>query len=123
MSSDAEKPLTVSREDLYELTLSPMLSLANDFGIFDVALVKRCRRLEIPVPGRGYSGRVEAVKPRTARTYRSAIASGSMVGRLPPSIKERREKDERDARERTKLGFDKKNGMPSDRRITPNRSA
>lgn len=53
--------LTLSREDLYELAWSkPMLGLAKDFGISDVALAKRCRRLGIPVPGRGYWARVDA---------------------------------------------------------------
>src|SRR5215470_6470577 len=61
MIKDREKPLTVSREDLYELVWSkPMRDLAKDFGISDVALAKRCRRLGIPVPGRGYWARVEA---------------------------------------------------------------
>lgn len=51
----------LSREDLYELVWSkPMLDLAKDFGISDVALAKRCRRLAIPVPGRGYWARVDA---------------------------------------------------------------
>src|SRR5260370_25819410 len=31
-----------------------------DFGISDVALAKRCRRLGIPAPGRGYWARVDA---------------------------------------------------------------
>jgi hypothetical protein len=61
MTNDIEKPLTVSREDLYELAWSkPMRELAKDFGISDVALAKRCRRLAIPVPGRGYWARVDA---------------------------------------------------------------
>ena len=61
MTDDAEKPLTLRREDLYELVWSkPMLELAKDFGISDVALAKRCRGLGIPVPGRGYWARVEA---------------------------------------------------------------
>src|ERR1700723_880744 len=54
-------PITLSREDLYELTWSkPMSELAKDFGISDVALAKRCKRLGIPVPGRGYWARVDA---------------------------------------------------------------
>jgi hypothetical protein len=58
---DDEKPLTLSREDLYELAWSkPISALAKEFGISDVALAKRCRRLGIPVPGRGYWARVEA---------------------------------------------------------------
>lgn len=58
---DTGTPLTLSREDLYQLAWSkPMSELAKDFGISDVALAKRCRRLGIPVPGRGYWARVDA---------------------------------------------------------------
>jgi hypothetical protein len=53
--------LTLSREDLYELVWSkPVTELAKDFGLSDVALAKRCRKLGVPVPGRGYWARVEA---------------------------------------------------------------
>jgi hypothetical protein len=55
------RPMTLSREDLFELVWSkPMADLAKDFGISDVALAKRCKRLAIPVPGRGYWARVDA---------------------------------------------------------------
>lgn len=55
------KPRTLTREELYELAWSKSLtSLAKDFGISDVALAKRCRGLNIPIPGRGYWARVEA---------------------------------------------------------------
>jgi len=58
---DEAIPLTLSREDLYELAWSkPILELSKDFGISDVALAKRCRRLGIPLPGRGYWARVDA---------------------------------------------------------------
>ncbi len=58
---DDEKPLALSREDLYELAWSkPISTLAKDFGISDVALAKRCKRLGIPLPGRGYWARVDA---------------------------------------------------------------
>jgi hypothetical protein len=61
MTEDEDTPLTLSRQDLYELVWSkPMRELAKDFGISDVALAKRCRRLGIPVPGRGYWARVDA---------------------------------------------------------------
>jgi hypothetical protein len=54
-------PLTLSREDLYELVWSkPMTELAQDFGLSDVALAKRCRKLGVPIPGRGYWARVAA---------------------------------------------------------------
>jgi hypothetical protein len=59
--SEDDTPLTLSREDLYELAWSkPLRELAKDFGISDVALAKRCRRLGIPVPGRGYWARIDA---------------------------------------------------------------
>jgi hypothetical protein len=52
--------LTLTREELYELAWSkPMTELAQDFGISDVALAKRCRRLCVSVPGRGYWARVK----------------------------------------------------------------
>ena len=58
---DEDIPLALSREDLYELAWSkPISELSKDFGISDVALAKRCRRLGIPLPGRGYWARVEA---------------------------------------------------------------
>jgi hypothetical protein len=61
MSDAEDPPLTLSREDLYELVWSkPMADLAKDFGISDVGLAKRCRRLGVPVPGRGYWARVDA---------------------------------------------------------------
>jgi|GEM_PF-300908 len=59
--AETEKPITLSREDLYELAWSkPISQLAADFGISDVALAKRCRRLGIPLPGRGYWARLDA---------------------------------------------------------------
>lgn len=56
-----ENDLTLSREDLYELVWSkPMVELAKDLGMSDVALAKRCRKAGVPVPGRGYWARVAA---------------------------------------------------------------
>lgn len=66
--SSSRDALTLSREDLYELVWSkPMVELAKDFGLSDVALAKRCRKLGVPVPGRGYWARVSAGQtPRQA---------------------------------------------------------
>jgi hypothetical protein len=50
-----------SRQELYDLIWStPALKLAADFGISSVAVAKRCKRLEIPRPPRGYWAKVEA---------------------------------------------------------------
>ena len=44
-----------TREELYELVWTePLQSLAPRFGISDVALKKRCLRMRIPTPGRGF---------------------------------------------------------------------
>ena len=44
-----------NREELYEEVWSaPMRTLAKKYGISDVGLAKACRKLQIPLPGRGY---------------------------------------------------------------------
>jgi hypothetical protein len=61
MGDGEDERLTLSREDLYELAWSkPISDLAKDFGISDVGLAKRCRRLGVPIPGRGYWARIDA---------------------------------------------------------------
>jgi hypothetical protein len=51
----------LTREELYEMVwTTPMMRLAGQFGISDVALAKTCRRLNIPRPGRGYWARLAA---------------------------------------------------------------
>src|SRR5260370_29575906 len=60
--------ITLTRQALYELVWStPMSTLAKDFGISDVALAKRCRAVDVPVPPRGYRARKAAGQdpPRT----------------------------------------------------------
>ena len=45
----------VSREELYEkVWTQPVRTVAKRLGVSDVALAKDCRRLKIPLPGRGY---------------------------------------------------------------------
>lgn len=44
-----------TRLELYQLVWSePLRKLAKRFGISDVAIAKRCRRANIPLPGIGY---------------------------------------------------------------------
>ena len=53
----------VTREDLYAQVWSqPMRTLAKSMGISDVALAKRCKSANIPVPPRGWWARKEAGK-------------------------------------------------------------
>jgi hypothetical protein len=55
------EPLTYRRADLYaEVWAEPLLKVAQRHGISDVALGELCRRLNVPVPGRGYWAKVAA---------------------------------------------------------------
>lgn len=52
---------TFTRQQLYELVWQrPLRDVARELGISDVALGKACRRLAIPLPGRGYWAKVAA---------------------------------------------------------------
>jgi hypothetical protein len=51
----------VTREELYEqVWTTPLLRLAVQYGVSNVALAKTCRRLNVPTPNRGYWARVAA---------------------------------------------------------------
>jgi hypothetical protein len=53
----------LSREQLYErVWATPLLRMAEEFGISSVALAKRCRKQNIPTPPRGYWAKLEAGK-------------------------------------------------------------
>ena len=53
--------ITLTRQELYDMVwATPMSSLAKDFGISDVALAKRCRAVDVPIPYRGYWARKTA---------------------------------------------------------------
>ena len=64
-----------NRDSLYEeVWATPMARLAQKYGISDVGLAKVCRKLDIPLPGRGYWAKKE---------------SGQTIGKLPlPALKE-----------------------------------
>jgi hypothetical protein len=52
------------RETLYnEVWLRPAIEVAKKYGVSDVALGKTCKKLLIPVPGRGYWEKLRAGKP------------------------------------------------------------
>lgn len=51
-------PATVTRDELYVLVWTePMQQVARRFDVSDVAVAKVCRRMGIPMPGRGYWAR------------------------------------------------------------------
>lgn len=48
------------RETLYEEVWSqPLLEVARHYGVSDVAIAKTCRKMHIPLPGRGYWSKVQ----------------------------------------------------------------
>ena len=50
------------REELYEKVWKvPLRTLAKEYGVSDIALAKTCRKLNVPVPGRGYWAKREAL--------------------------------------------------------------
>jgi hypothetical protein len=52
------------RETLYkEVRRQPVQELARKYGVSDGALWKACRKLLIPLPGKGYWARRKAGKP------------------------------------------------------------
>ena len=56
------------REQLYrQVWEQPMQKLAKEYGISDVALSKTCRKLLVPVPGRGFWAKKEAGVPLPKR--------------------------------------------------------
>lgn len=55
--------IRLTREELYQQVWSvPMRTLAQRFGLSDVGLAKTCRRMVVPVPGRGYWAKKAAGK-------------------------------------------------------------
>jgi hypothetical protein len=83
----SEDYVALSRQDLYELAWSkPMSDLARDFGISDVALAKRLRKLGVPVPGRGYWARVAAGQTphRPALARQKGAESDEPAVHVPP---------------------------------------
>jgi len=59
MNTSGDKELT--REELYEKVWSaPTTQVAAEFGISDVALAKRCKKLNVPKPSLGYWAKVAA---------------------------------------------------------------
>lgn len=56
-----EKPILLTREELYEKVWSePMSILGTKLGISDVGLAKMCRRMRVPRPYRGFWARKAA---------------------------------------------------------------
>lgn len=74
-----DKAVTLTREELYKkVWAQPLRTIAAQFGISDVALAKRCRKLDVPLPGRGYWAKIAAGKkprPRSLPPLRGSTPS------------------------------------------------
>lgn len=57
------------REVLYEeVWAEPVSTVAKRYGVSDVALRKACKKMDVPLPGRGYWAKIQAGhKPRRAK--------------------------------------------------------
>lgn len=79
-----------SREQLYEAVWTTTITaLAKDWGLSDSAVLKRCRALAVPVPGRGYWAKVRAGKTPLRPPLPPA----------PPTYEERRRREVEQLRE------------------------
>lgn len=69
----------MTREELHELVWSqPMTAVAQSMGISDVALAKRCRNANVPVPPRGWWAKKAAGAPvKVAPLPRCAFVMGN----------------------------------------------
>jgi len=64
------------REELYEkIWKTPIVRLAKDYGISEVALAKICKKLQIPRPSRGYWAKLE-FKKKVSRPPLPEISQG-----------------------------------------------
>ena len=74
----------LAREELYgQVWTKPMRLLAKEYGISDVALAKRCRKLSIPMPGRGYWAKL-AVGQKIEQTPLPPVEAKTED--LPPAV-------------------------------------
>jgi hypothetical protein len=65
------------REELYEKVWSrPVHTVLKEYGISDVGLAKVCKKLGIPVPGRGYWGKKAAGRAVPQRPKLRPATSG-----------------------------------------------
>ena len=84
----------LTRDQLYDLVWSePMQRLSTQIGISDVAIAKRCRKVGVPVPERGYWNRLHAGK----RVVKAILPDRDLVtinriemsGTLPAELRSR----------------------------------
>lgn len=74
--------IKLTRQDLYDqVWTEPMQTLAARYGLSGVGLAKTCRRMNIPIPGRGYWARKAARQPLTNSLRDTLIAVSANISR------------------------------------------
>lgn len=75
------------REDLYEQVWNePLTKVAQRYGVSDVAVAKACRKLEIPLPGRGYWARKANGYAVEQRLPLTPLQHVSLAARQSPTL-------------------------------------
>ncbi len=65
--------IIVRRNELYDqVWKEPMSSLARRYNISDVGLAKVCRKLNVPIPPRGYWAKVQSGQKRSNQNYQNS---------------------------------------------------
>ena len=104
--------IEVTREELFrQVWARPVMQVARDYGISNVALKKICKRHDIPVPGRGYwarraAGKKVAPAPRVGSggAGEPITIRGNQLPDMPESVKEaRRRAHERERRPENRI--------------------
>ena len=82
-----KQPTIVSRQDLYDqVWVTPMMQLAEQYGISGNGLAKICRLLVIRLLGRGYWARKQAGQKVSQVPLRDAPARVALQVRIAPSL-------------------------------------
>ena len=88
MESDQKWPEAYERDKLYEeVWAEPVKIVAQRYGVSDVALAKTCRKLGIPLPGRGHNCASGGSSAAPRRRVRPASNAGVyLVGGIAPLV-------------------------------------
>jgi hypothetical protein len=90
---DQSTPVTLSREQLYEVVWStPLHRLATQYGITGTGLAKNCARLEVPCPPRGYWAKLAFNKPVKRTALPAAQPDTKLQVTIAPSSSSQPEK-------------------------------
>lgn len=83
--------LQYDREELFrKVWEQPMLKVAEEYGVSSVALGKTCKKLSVPVPGRGHWAKLAHGHPGTEKPTLPKLEKVPVIYRCPPAQKPHR---------------------------------